>query len=188
MPGFEITDWQGLLAPAKTSVAVVERLNRETLRILNERDVKERLAAAGLQVVTTTPVQFAEFIRAEIDKVQGKLANPAFTGKVPPAVLEEHKKRLADWQGKEQQVKKREGGGTDIKICKIQPAHAWRKLLTEQNLFAFAIIDREKIKVVRNSSLLYLNNGINPTMERIMKGVYAKQHFLYPNKQCHTGT
>ena len=68
LPGFEITDWQGLLAPAKTPVAVVERLNRETLRILNERDVKERLAAAGLQVVTTTPVQFADFIRAEIDK------------------------------------------------------------------------------------------------------------------------
>ena len=68
LPGFEITDWQGLLAPAKTPVAVIERLHRETLRILNEREVKERLAAAGLQVVTTTPSQFADFIRAEIDK------------------------------------------------------------------------------------------------------------------------
>ena len=68
LPGFEITDWQGLLAPAKTPAAVIDRLNRETLRILNERDVKERLAAAGLQVVTTTPLQFADFIRAEIDK------------------------------------------------------------------------------------------------------------------------
>ena len=68
LPGFEITDWQGLLAPAKTPAAVIERLNRETLRILNERDVKERLAAAGLQVVTATPLQFADFIRAEIDK------------------------------------------------------------------------------------------------------------------------
>ena len=60
--------WQGLLAPAKTPAAVIERLNRETIRILNERDVKDRLAAAGLQVVTSTPVQFADFIRAEIDK------------------------------------------------------------------------------------------------------------------------
>ena len=68
VPSIEITDWQGLLAPAKTPAAVVERLNRETLRILNEREVKERLAAAGLQVVTTTPAQFSEFIRAEIDK------------------------------------------------------------------------------------------------------------------------
>lgn len=36
----------------------------------------------------------------EIDKVKQKLANPAFTEKVPPAVLEEHKKRLADWEAK----------------------------------------------------------------------------------------
>jgi tripartite-type tricarboxylate transporter receptor subunit TctC len=68
LPGFEVTDWQGLLAPAKTPAAVIERLNRETIRILNERDVKDRLAAAGLQVVTNTPSQFADFIRAEIDK------------------------------------------------------------------------------------------------------------------------
>jgi tripartite-type tricarboxylate transporter receptor subunit TctC len=68
LPGFEITDWQGLLAPAKTPAAVIERLNRETLRVLNEREVKERLANAGLQVVTNTPQQFTDFIRAEIDK------------------------------------------------------------------------------------------------------------------------
>jgi tripartite-type tricarboxylate transporter receptor subunit TctC len=68
LPGFEITDWQGLLAPAKTPAAVIERLNRETLRVLNEREVKVRLANAGLQVVTNTPQQFADFIRAEIDK------------------------------------------------------------------------------------------------------------------------
>ena len=68
LPGFEVTDWQGLLAPAKTPAAVIERLNRETMRILNEREVKERLAAAGLQVVTNTPAQFADFIRAEINK------------------------------------------------------------------------------------------------------------------------
>jgi tripartite-type tricarboxylate transporter receptor subunit TctC len=68
LPGFEITDWQGLLAPAKTPAAVIERLSRETIRVLNEREVKERLANAGLQVVTNTPQQFADFIRAEIDK------------------------------------------------------------------------------------------------------------------------
>ena len=57
-----------LMISAKTPAAVVDRLNRETIRILGERDVKERLAAAGLQVVTNTPTQFADFIRAEIDK------------------------------------------------------------------------------------------------------------------------
>ena len=68
LPGFEVTDWQGLLAPAKTPAAIVERLNREVIRVLNEREVRERLSNAGLQVATNTPNQFADFIRAEIDK------------------------------------------------------------------------------------------------------------------------
>ena len=41
---------------------------------------------------------------AEIVKVEQKLANPAFTQKVPPEVLQEHQKRLADWQAKKQHV------------------------------------------------------------------------------------
>ena len=41
-----------------------------------------------------------EKFAAEIVKVEQKLANPNFTQKVPPAVLEEHRQRLADWQGK----------------------------------------------------------------------------------------
>ena len=45
-----------------------------------------------------------ETIRAEIGKVQAKLANPAFTEKVPAKVLEEHRQRLADWQAKEKQI------------------------------------------------------------------------------------
>jgi valyl-tRNA synthetase len=44
-------------------------------------------------------------IAIEIEKVQQKLNNPSFVQKVPPSVLEEHQKRLADWQAKEQQVR-----------------------------------------------------------------------------------
>ncbi len=46
-----------------------------------------------------------EKIRAEIAKVEQKLANPSFAQKVPPAVLDEHKQRLADWQSKLAQTK-----------------------------------------------------------------------------------
>ncbi len=46
-----------------------------------------------------------EKIAQEIEKVQAKLNNPAFTEKVPPAVLEEHRKRLGEWQAKLAQVK-----------------------------------------------------------------------------------
>ena len=45
-----------------------------------------------------------EKIESEISKVEQKLANPSFTQKVPAAVLEEHKKRLADWQSKREHV------------------------------------------------------------------------------------
>jgi valyl-tRNA synthetase len=46
-----------------------------------------------------------EKIEAEITKVMQKLANPAFTQKVPPAVLREHEQRLVDWQAKLEHVK-----------------------------------------------------------------------------------
>jgi valyl-tRNA synthetase len=47
-----------------------------------------------------------EKIEGEIEKVQAKLNNPAFVQKVPASVLQEHQKRLADWQGKLNQVKR----------------------------------------------------------------------------------
>ena len=43
-------------------------------------------------------------IEIEIEKVKSKLNNPDFVQKVPPHVLEEHRKRLAEWQAKRQQV------------------------------------------------------------------------------------
>ena len=46
-----------------------------------------------------------EKIEAEISKVEQKLANPNFTEKVPASVLDEHKKRLADWQAKREHVR-----------------------------------------------------------------------------------
>ena len=46
-----------------------------------------------------------EKIQAEIVKVEQKLANPNFSQKVPPAVLQEHQQRLADWQAKLAHVK-----------------------------------------------------------------------------------
>ena len=44
-------------------------------------------------------------IQSEIEKVEQKLANPSFAQKVPPAVLDEHRQRLADWQTKLAQTK-----------------------------------------------------------------------------------
>jgi valyl-tRNA synthetase len=66
------------------------------------------LPLAGLIDIGAEKARLAkelEKIQAEIVKVEQKLSNPSFAQKVPPAVLEEHKQRLADWQAKLAQVK-----------------------------------------------------------------------------------
>ena len=57
-----------MLVPAGTSREIVVRLHIESLKLLKQPDVKERLDSAGFEVIGNTPEQFAAFIRAEIDK------------------------------------------------------------------------------------------------------------------------
>ena len=68
MPGFDVSSWFGVLAPAGTPRDVVDRLHTEIARILTAKDVKDRLAADGADPVGNTPQEFAEFIRAELAK------------------------------------------------------------------------------------------------------------------------
>ena len=72
VPGFEITQWYGLLAPAKTPQPVVDKLNKEIARILHQPDVKEKLATDGAEAVGNTSEQWGTHIRAEVVKY-GKL-------------------------------------------------------------------------------------------------------------------
>jgi len=67
-PGFDSTQWLGLLAPRGTGADVVQRLHAETVKALDLPDVKTRLTAAALQPVGNTPEQFAGVIRAEIER------------------------------------------------------------------------------------------------------------------------
>ncbi len=65
--GFDISQWQGLLAPAGTPKAIVERLNAETVRAMHAADVHERIAVqGGNDVVTGTPEEFAALIRDDL--------------------------------------------------------------------------------------------------------------------------
>jgi tripartite-type tricarboxylate transporter receptor subunit TctC len=68
LPGYEMTNWYGLLAPAATPKEVVMKINTEVAKILNHPDVKERLAADGAIVVASTPDQFAAFLQQEMAK------------------------------------------------------------------------------------------------------------------------
>jgi tripartite-type tricarboxylate transporter receptor subunit TctC len=65
--GFDISQWQGVLAPAGTPRPVVARLNAEIVRALRAADVRERLVTqGGNEIVTGTPEDFAALIRSDL--------------------------------------------------------------------------------------------------------------------------
>jgi tripartite-type tricarboxylate transporter receptor subunit TctC len=68
IPGFSVLDWQGLFTTAKTPPAVVNKLNSEVVRILKLPDVVERLATAGVEIQTSTPKEWGDFVKSEIAK------------------------------------------------------------------------------------------------------------------------
>ena len=68
LPGFDISTWYGLFAPAGTPPAIVARWNADVTRILNMPDVRARLVADGAEPAPNSPEQFAQFIAAELTK------------------------------------------------------------------------------------------------------------------------
>jgi tripartite-type tricarboxylate transporter receptor subunit TctC len=66
LPGFDVTAWFGLAAPARTPDAVVAKLNETTRETLRQPVVVERLTGQGMQVLDGGPAEFGAFIRAEI--------------------------------------------------------------------------------------------------------------------------
>jgi tripartite-type tricarboxylate transporter receptor subunit TctC len=68
LPGFETTSWHGILAPARTPKAVVNRIHAELVKMLNQEDVKTIFANQGMDVVASTQEEFAAYIRGETAK------------------------------------------------------------------------------------------------------------------------
>jgi tripartite-type tricarboxylate transporter receptor subunit TctC len=66
--GFEVQNWQGIVVPAKTPRAIIDRLNREMVKILAQPALVEVFATQGLDPVGNTPAQFDKLIHAEILK------------------------------------------------------------------------------------------------------------------------
>jgi tripartite-type tricarboxylate transporter receptor subunit TctC len=65
VPGFDVSGWFGLFAPAKTDAAVVQRLNAEITSLLRSDEMKERFKQIGVEAMPTSPQQLGEFLRAE---------------------------------------------------------------------------------------------------------------------------
>jgi tripartite-type tricarboxylate transporter receptor subunit TctC len=68
LPGYEVTLWNGLLAPAKTPPEIIDRINRAAVDALRSRDLKTKLAEQGSEPVGNTPAEFKAFIESELVK------------------------------------------------------------------------------------------------------------------------
>lgn len=68
VPGYEVINWHGVLAPAGTPPEIIRRLHAEFVKALGSGEVKSKLTADGFEVVGNSPEEFAKFIRSEKDK------------------------------------------------------------------------------------------------------------------------
>jgi tripartite-type tricarboxylate transporter receptor subunit TctC len=66
MKGFEVGAWQGIVMPAKTPPAIVQRWNAEVTKALADPEVKARLAAQGAEPLGSTPEQYGAYLKSEV--------------------------------------------------------------------------------------------------------------------------
>ena len=67
-PGFEVSNWYGVLVPAATPASIVAQLNAEVVKALDSAEVRDKLAAEGVAPRSSTPDAMAVHIKAEIAK------------------------------------------------------------------------------------------------------------------------
>lgn len=68
VPGYEVNLWYGIVAPAGTPKAVVDKLASEIAKVLDQPDMKEKFATLGVDRAATSPAQFKTFFQSEVDK------------------------------------------------------------------------------------------------------------------------
>lgn len=71
MPGFEAGAWQGVMVPAKTSPALVQRLNAEINKALQSDDVRAKLAVQGAEPLGSTPEEYRTYVSKELQRWAG---------------------------------------------------------------------------------------------------------------------
>jgi len=68
VPGYEAVVWYGIEAPARTSRSIIDKLNREIIAWSQSAEAKERLANQGAEPRTSSPEEFAAYLKSEIAK------------------------------------------------------------------------------------------------------------------------
>jgi tripartite-type tricarboxylate transporter receptor subunit TctC len=66
--GFDMDSWAGLFAPANTPPAIVQRLNTELRRIIDNPEVKSRLGSVGFEAFSSTPEELDDFVKVQLAK------------------------------------------------------------------------------------------------------------------------
>jgi tripartite-type tricarboxylate transporter receptor subunit TctC len=79
VPGYEVTGWYGIVAPARTPAAIVMRLNQEIVKMLALADVRQQFASFDLEPIGSSPEQMASHVNAEL----AKWANVVRDAKLP---------------------------------------------------------------------------------------------------------
>jgi len=68
LPGYDVSVWYGMLAPAGTPKAIVAKLNAEIVRALQTPDLKDRFAKMGSTATSSTPAEFDAFIKRDYER------------------------------------------------------------------------------------------------------------------------
>jgi len=68
LPGYQVSNWIGLFAPAGTPPEIVNRLNAEVQKVMRTPEMEKRLVVEGAKFVPTTPQSFADFRQAEVER------------------------------------------------------------------------------------------------------------------------
>jgi tripartite-type tricarboxylate transporter receptor subunit TctC len=68
LPGYDVANWVGIVAPAGTPAAIVDKLNKEITAAMQSADVQAQLAKQGAETTTMTPAEFSDFMEKELVK------------------------------------------------------------------------------------------------------------------------
>ncbi len=68
LPGYEVVGWNGILAPAKTPRAIIERLHAEIVKVIRAPAFEADILAQGIEPIGNTPEEFGRIIRADIER------------------------------------------------------------------------------------------------------------------------
>ena len=71
VPGYDVTNWYGMMAPAGTPPAIVNRLQQVVAQIMAKPEIRKRMIAEGVEPVASKPEEFGTFLKREIDRWAG---------------------------------------------------------------------------------------------------------------------